>query len=248
MQPLDRIKAFHDELTRWRRDIHAHPELGFEEQRTVGARRREARGVRLRGASRHRQDRRRRRAARRQRAAHDRAARRHGRAADPGGQSTSRIARRTPARCTPAATTATRRCCSAPRATWPRRGNFDGTVHFIFQPAEEGLGGAQGHDRGRPVRALPVRRGLRHAQPAGPGGRQIRDPLRPDDGGRRLLRHRRHRHGRAWRAAGGRRSIRCSSPRHITTALQAIVSRNVPPGRHCRASASRRSTPATPTT
>jgi amidohydrolase len=29
-----RIAAFHDDLTAWRRDIHAHPELGFEETRT----------------------------------------------------------------------------------------------------------------------------------------------------------------------------------------------------------------------
>ena len=34
MQPLDRIKAFHEEMTAWRRDLHAHPELGFEEHRT----------------------------------------------------------------------------------------------------------------------------------------------------------------------------------------------------------------------
>src|SRR6478672_3444688 len=31
---VERIAAFHDDLTNWRRDIHAHPELGFEEQRT----------------------------------------------------------------------------------------------------------------------------------------------------------------------------------------------------------------------
>jgi hippurate hydrolase len=30
----DRIKSFHDEMTVWRRDIHAHPELRFEEHRT----------------------------------------------------------------------------------------------------------------------------------------------------------------------------------------------------------------------
>jgi hippurate hydrolase len=30
----DRIAAMADDLTAWRRDLHAHPELGFEEQRT----------------------------------------------------------------------------------------------------------------------------------------------------------------------------------------------------------------------
>ena len=30
----DAIGAYHDDLTRIRQDIHAHPELGFEEQRT----------------------------------------------------------------------------------------------------------------------------------------------------------------------------------------------------------------------
>ncbi len=31
---IERIVEFHDDLTNWRREIHAHPELGFEEQRT----------------------------------------------------------------------------------------------------------------------------------------------------------------------------------------------------------------------
>jgi len=34
MQIIDRIAQIHDDLTSWRRDIHAHPELGFEERRT----------------------------------------------------------------------------------------------------------------------------------------------------------------------------------------------------------------------
>ena len=34
MPIIDRIAQFHDDLTSWRRDIHAHPELGFEERRT----------------------------------------------------------------------------------------------------------------------------------------------------------------------------------------------------------------------
>jgi len=34
--PLESIRLFHDELTAIRRDLHAHPELGFEEVRTSG--------------------------------------------------------------------------------------------------------------------------------------------------------------------------------------------------------------------
>jgi amidohydrolase len=36
MSPIDHIKAYADELTALRRDLHAHPELGFEEVRTAG--------------------------------------------------------------------------------------------------------------------------------------------------------------------------------------------------------------------
>ena len=36
MSPIDRITAYADELTALRRDLHAHPELGFEEVRTAG--------------------------------------------------------------------------------------------------------------------------------------------------------------------------------------------------------------------
>ena len=35
MPIINRIAAIHDEMTVWRRDIHAHPELGFEETRTA---------------------------------------------------------------------------------------------------------------------------------------------------------------------------------------------------------------------
>src|SRR2546423_1290996 len=34
MKPIDRIKSYHAQLTERRRDFHAYPELGFEEQRT----------------------------------------------------------------------------------------------------------------------------------------------------------------------------------------------------------------------
>src|SRR5215470_8945156 len=36
MKPIDRINTYHADLTARRRDFHAHPELGFEEQRGVG--------------------------------------------------------------------------------------------------------------------------------------------------------------------------------------------------------------------
>ena len=35
MPIINSIAAMHDQLTEWRRDIHAHPELGFEEHRTA---------------------------------------------------------------------------------------------------------------------------------------------------------------------------------------------------------------------
>jgi hippurate hydrolase len=36
MPIIDRIKGLHGEMTEWRRDIHAHPETAFEETRTAG--------------------------------------------------------------------------------------------------------------------------------------------------------------------------------------------------------------------
>ena len=36
MPVIARIADFADDLTAWRRDFHAHPELGFEEVRTAG--------------------------------------------------------------------------------------------------------------------------------------------------------------------------------------------------------------------
>ena len=32
----NQIGAIHEQVTEWRRDFHAHPELGFEEVRTAG--------------------------------------------------------------------------------------------------------------------------------------------------------------------------------------------------------------------
>jgi hypothetical protein len=69
-------------------------------------------------------------------------ARRHGRAAHRRGQGKAALGQPVPARCTPAATTATPPCCWPRRATWPAR-QLRRHLHLIFQPAEEGLGGAR---------------------------------------------------------------------------------------------------------
>ena len=49
----------------------------------------------------------------------------------------------------------------------------------------------RGDGQGRAVREVPVRADLRHAQPAQARCRQVRHPLRPADGGRRPVRHQR---------------------------------------------------------
>ena len=36
MPVIERISRFHDDMTAWRRDLHAHPETAFEEVRTAG--------------------------------------------------------------------------------------------------------------------------------------------------------------------------------------------------------------------
>ena len=49
--------------------------------------------------------------------------------------------------------------------------NFDGTVYLIFQPAEEGRGGALRDDQDGLFEQLPDGGGVRHAQLAGLPGR-----------------------------------------------------------------------------
>src|ERR1700733_9575578 len=142
MDHLDRIREFHHDMTAWRRDIHAHPELGFEEQRTsdlVAAKLAEfgievTRGVgktRLVGRLR-------------------------------GGHSPRRVGLRADMDCLPILEAngfghrsthhGKMHACGHDGHTTMLLGaakylaktrNFDGTVHFIFQPAEEGLGGAE---------------------------------------------------------------------------------------------------------
>ena len=57
--------------------------------------------------------------------------------------------------------------------------NFAGTAVVIFQPAEEGGAGGQGHGQRRHDGPLRHRRSLRHAQLSRHAGRRIR-PSAPD--------------------------------------------------------------------
>ena len=124
MPIINRIAEFQAEMTAWRRDLHAHPEIAFEEVRTSGI---VAEKLREFGCD-EVVDRHRprpawsaRSAAPAGRQARHRPARRHGRAADPRGDRLRLRLAAPRTGCTPAAMTATPPCCSAPPGTWPRR-------------------------------------------------------------------------------------------------------------------------------
>ncbi|MBK7264045.1 MAG: amidohydrolase [Rubrivivax sp.] len=139
---LETLAPLHADMTVWRQDIHAHPELGFQENRTAGlvARQLEAFGITVtRGV---------------------------GRTGVVGvlraGRSTRRIGLRADMDALPipeanrfahrSVHAGVMHACGHDGHTAMLLGaakylaqtkRFDGTVHFIFQPAEEGLGGAQ---------------------------------------------------------------------------------------------------------
>src|SRR3974390_636616 len=143
MPTIDRIQGFADELTAIRRDLHAHPEIGFEEVRTSGI---VAEKLAQWGVEVHRG---------------------FGGTGVVGvlkgkGSGTRRIGLRADMDALPMEEKTNLKW----RSTIPGRfhgcghdghttmllgtarylaetRNFDGTVHFIFQPAEEGLGGAR---------------------------------------------------------------------------------------------------------
>ena len=145
MTVLPKIEAFAADLTAIRQDIHAHPELGFEEVRTAGivAEKLRAYGVDevheglggtgvvgiIKGAG--------------------GGNRRVGLRADMDAlpivedSGVPYALRPTPGGCMPAATTATPPCCLGAARYLAETRDFDGTVVLIFQPAEEGLGGAR---------------------------------------------------------------------------------------------------------
>jgi len=147
MPTIERIESFADELTAIRRDLHAHPEIGFEEKRTSGivAEKLTQWGIEvhrgiggtgivgvLKGKGKGKGN----------------GTRRIGLRADmdalPMEENTNLAWRSTiPGRFHGCGHDGHTTMLLGTARYLAETRNFDGTVHFIFQPAEEGLGGAR---------------------------------------------------------------------------------------------------------
>jgi len=223
----DSIARLHGEMTAWRRDLHAHPELGFEESRTAGivADRLESFGLEVhRGV---------------------------GRTGVVGvlraGSGRKTLGLRADMDALPIEEANdfdyrsrnkgrmhacghdghTTMLLGAARALAASR-NFDGTVNFIFQPAEEGLGGARAMIDDGLFERFPCEAvfGM-HNRPSLPvGWFAVRAGPMMAAGGFFDIRI----HGKG--AHGARPEVGVDPvivAAHVATALQTIVSRNVAP-------------------
>ncbi|HEV8014587.1 MAG TPA: M20 aminoacylase family protein [Stellaceae bacterium] len=227
MPAIARIAQYADELTRWRRDIHAHPELGFEEQRTSAF---VAEQLGRFGCEVHRGV---------------------GRTGVVGvlraGNSPATIGLRADMDALPIRETNdfayrsqndgrmhacghdghTTMLLGAARYLAETRG-FDGTVNFIFQPAEEGLGGAQAMIADRLFERFPCDAifGMHNRPGLGIGKFAVRQgPVMA--GGAYFDIAIVGRGAHAARPETGIDPVLVAS--HITTALQSIIARNVRP-------------------
>ena len=125
--------------------------------------------------------------------------------------------------------------------------NFNGTVNFIFQPGEEGVGGALAMLQDDLFQRFPCNAvyGM-HNRPGMPVGKYGIAPGHRD-GWRRFLRHHHHRQGRARRAAGGvDRSgagrLPCRHGTAVDCVAQRVAARDRGAQRHAHP---RRATPTT---
>jgi amidohydrolase len=224
---IERIAEFQDDLTNWRRDIHAHPELGFEEQRTSDL---VAQKLADFGYEVHRGI---------------------GRTGVVGrlraGTSPRSIGLRADMDALPIeeATNLTYRsrhqgrmhACGHDGHTTMLLGaarylaetrNFDGTVHLIFQPAEEGLGGGEAMVKDGLFDRFPCDAifGMHNRPGLAIGKFQIRTgPMMAGGAYFDIAVTGRGAHGA--RPEAGIDPVIIAS--HITTALQTVVSRNVRP-------------------
>ena len=227
MQIIPRIEEFHDDLVNWRHDIHAHPELGFEERRTsdlvaeklAGFGCEVHRGIGRTGVV--------------GRLRIGNSSRSVGLRADmdalPIQEANSFTYRsRYDGRMHPCGHDGhTTMLLGAARYLAETR-NFDGTVHFIFQPAEEGLGGGDAMVKDGLFDRFPCDAifGMHNAPGLAVGKFAIRTGAMMAGGAYFDI-------GVTGRGAHGARPEAAIDPvivaSHITTALQTIVSRNVRP-------------------
>jgi amidohydrolase len=227
MPVIERIAAGHDDLTEWRRDIHAHPELGFQERRTSDL---VAGKLKEWGIEVHRDI---------------------GKTGLVGrlrvGNSPRAIGLRADMDCLPilesnmfehkSRNEGRMHACGHDGHTTMLLGaarylaetrNFDGTVHFIFQPAEEGLGGAEAMVKDGLFDNFPcdVIFGMHNRPGLAVGKFQIRQgPMMAGGAFFDIAIVGRGAHGA--RPESGIDPVVVAS--HITTALQSIVARNVRP-------------------
>jgi hippurate hydrolase len=227
MTPIDRIKTFHADLTATRQDIHAHPELGFTEHRTsdVVARELEALGIEV-----------------------------HRGVGGTGvvgvlreGNGPVSIGLRADMDALPileatelsykSTKPGVMHACGHDGHTTMLLGaarylaetrNFNGTVNFIFQPAEEGLGGALAMLKDELFQRFPCDTvfGM-HNHPGLPVGQFAIRPGTMMAAGAFFDIHVEGRGSHGARPEVSVDSVLVAS--HIVTALQAIVARNVNP-------------------
>ncbi len=227
MKPIDRIKSYHAELTATRRDLHAHPEIGFTEHRTaeIVAKQLEALGCEVhRGV---------------------------GRTGVVGvlreGNGPVSIGLRADMDALPileandvpykSTRPGVMHACGHDGHTTMLLGaarylaetrNFNGTVNFIFQPAEEGLGGAQAMLQDDLFGRFPCDTvfGMHNHPGLAVGKFAIRPGTMMAGGAFFDIRV----EGRGSHGARPEKSIDpVLTAAHITTALQAIVARNLSP-------------------
>ncbi|MGC2200240.1 MAG: M20 aminoacylase family protein [Stellaceae bacterium] len=227
MEIIERIAKFHDDLTSWRHDIHAHPELGFQEERTSDL---VAQKLAQFGYEVHRGI---------------------GRTGIVGrlhaGTSPRSIGLRADMDALPIqeATNLSYRsrhdgrmhaCGHDGHTTMllgaarylAETGNFDGTVHLIFQPAEEGLGGGDAMVKDGLFERFPCDAifGMHNRPGLAVGKFQIRaGPMMAGGAYFDIAVLGRGAHGA--RPESGIDPVIVAS--HITTALQTVISRNVRP-------------------
>ena len=227
MAVVEPIAVLHEEMTGWRRDLHAHPELGFEEQRTSDF---VASQLRAFGIEVHRGI---------------------GRTGLVGvlraGSARRGIGLRADMDCLPiqeensfsykSKHSGRMHACGHDGHTTMLLGaakylaatkNFDGTVNFIFQPAEEGLGGAKAMVADGLFKRFPCEAifGM-HNRPGMPLGRfAVRSgPMMAGGAFFDIDIEGRGAHGA--RPEAGVDSVLVAA--HVTAALQSIVARNVRP-------------------